>query len=387
MSYPSDWWHEFREQMPVVTRWAYFDHAAVAPLSRHVVSAFQNFLVDASENGTVNWMDWRNTLEDLRAILAQMMNAELSEIALIRNTTEGICIVAEGLPWQQGDNVVLPDGEFPSNFYPWLALEKRGVDVRRVTAIDGKLNPHDIDAACDDRTRVVAASWVDFKTGWRNDLKMLAEIAHAHDALFFADVIQGFPVLPLDVRETDIDFAAADGHKWMLGPEGAGVFFCKEEHIDRLTPKGVGWNSVKHAGNFSNPKLDLKPTASRYEGGSYNMAGLLALHASLSEFSWIGVDHLNQRLRDVSDELCEKLQSADVTVISNRSDAHWSGIVSCDIPGVSPGRFRKQMLNRHVALNHRAGYVRLSPHVYTSTEDIERLIDGIEVLRESESAG
>ncbi len=207
--------------MPVTQRWAYFDHAAVAPLPEPSRGAMNAQVADQAENGDVNWPEWRKNVERVRKLGAELIGAKPDEVAVIRNTTEGIGLVAEGFPWQAGDNVVVPASEFPSNLYPWKHLASRGVEVRVVDAPNERLTPAMIDAACDSRTRIVALSWVGYATGWRNDPATFAEIAHKHGACFFLDAIQGCGVLPLDVASIGIDFLSADGHKWMLGPEGA----------------------------------------------------------------------------------------------------------------------------------------------------------------------
>jgi len=269
------WKKQFREEMPICEHWAYFDHAAVAPITKSAHNAIRHWSDQALGEGDVNWLQWSKGVERTRNSAARLIGATVEEIALIRSTTEGISFVAEGFPWQSGDNVVTLDNEFPSNCYPWLNLKSRGVETRRVSTVAGGVDLDSLAQACDSRTRIVSVSWVGYVSGWRCDVAELAELAHSHGALLMLDAIQGLGVFPLDVRETDIDFLAADGHKWMLGPEGAGILYLKREHLDLLRPLQVGWNSVKQAHDFSHIKLDLKDSAARYEAGSQNMAGML----------------------------------------------------------------------------------------------------------------
>jgi len=226
---PTDW-EKFRRQMPVARRWAYFDHAAVSPISGPARDVLLEWAEQIARHGCTPYPDWMKQLDRLRKVAAGMIHAEEAEIALVANTTTGINLVAEGFPWRQGDNVVTLADEFPTNQYPWMNLADRGVETRRVPTEDGVVDLQRIADACDGRTRVLTVSWVSFCSGWRNDLDRLAEIAHGRGALFFLDAIQGLGVFPLDVRKTPIDFLAADGHKWMLGPEGAGIFFARREH-------------------------------------------------------------------------------------------------------------------------------------------------------------
>jgi selenocysteine lyase/cysteine desulfurase len=246
----NDPWLELRRQMPCAEKWAYFDHAAVAPISAPARTALVAWANDLAENGCADWPRWAERLEDVRRRGAELISASTDEIALIRNTTEGVNLVAEGFPWQAGDNVVVPADEFPTNLYPWMNLAARGVEVRRVPVDQGRVDLDRLAAACDARTRIVAVSWVGYASGWRNDVDALVELAHGRGALLFLDAIQGLGVFPLDVRRTPVDFLAADGHKWLLGPEGAGLFYLRREHLDLLRPVGLGWNSVVQSYDF-----------------------------------------------------------------------------------------------------------------------------------------
>jgi selenocysteine lyase/cysteine desulfurase len=370
-------WEPLRRQMPVAQRWAYFDHAAVAPLTGPARRAVVDWSEEAARSGDVAWPPWRNQIEQLRAHVAEMIHADTAEIALIRNTTEGVNLVAEGYPWQSGDNVVTLADEFPTNQYPWLHLADRGVETRRVATDDGRVDPDRLAAALDRRTRVLSISWVGYASGWRNDLEQAARIAHQHGALLFVDAIQGLGVFPLDVRSTPIDFLAADGHKWMMGPEGAGVFFLRREHLDRLRPVGVGWNSMAAANDFSRIELALKNDASRYEGGSHNMVGLIGLKASLQLLAQFGQDAISRRVLEITDRACERLAAAGAVIRSDRRPQHKSGIVSFELPGHDPQEIRRRCLEQHVVLSCRAGRLRISPHAYNNEADLDRLIAAI----------
>ena len=372
--------HELRRQMPVTEKWAYFDHAAVAPLPEPARKAMADQIADQAANGDVNWPQWRKNVERLRRLGADLIGADADEIAVIRNTTEGIGLVADGFPWKAGDNVVVPSSEFPSNLYPWKHLASRGVEVRVVDAPDERLDFDMIDAACDSHTRIVAISWVGYATGWANCVPAFAEIAHGHGAYLFVDAIQGLGVLPLNVDRGSggVDFLAADGHKWLLGPEGAGLMYIRQELLDMLRPLLIGWNSVETAGDYTNPELRLKPNAGRYEGGSYNMAGIAGLAESLQLLTDCGGPRsMYSGIMAVTDYLCERLQSIGAEIASDRSPGHLSGIVAFTLPGVSTTAARKRLLERGVVVRERSGRLRASPHVYTNHDDVNRLIDGL----------
>ena len=361
--------------MPVTQRYAYFDHAAVAPLPAPTAAAINGYVTDFAENGCANWPDWRARIEKARKLAAHLLNSETSEVGIVRNTSEGICLVAEGFPWKAGDNVVVPADEFPSNLYPWMNLKDRGVELRLIQPTsNGELDLSAISNACNERTRIVASSWVNYANGFRNAPGDLVEVAHRHGALLFLDAIQGLAAFPLDVHESGVDFLAADGHKWMLGPEGAGLLFIKDAHLDRLRPTQVGWNSMRHSGDFTNKTFDLKPTAGRFETGTYNMMGTAGLAESLELLCSIGAKAVGQRIIEIGDELCGRLEGIGLTVVSNRDRAHASGIISVDTGDRDPRALQKRCFAADVMMNNRAGRLRFSPHCYTTTEDIDRVI-------------
>ncbi len=274
-------WSRFRQQMPITRRWIYLDHSAVAPLPQPAADAIQAWSQQATTAGDTVWPEWYSRLADIRRRAAKMLNASPDEIALMPSTTAGIGVVAEGYPWSVGDNVVTLANEFPSNLYPWLNLAGRGVETRRVEVFEGRVDPQRVAEACDQRTRIVAVSWVGYVSGYRIDVGELARIAHDQGALLLLDAIQGLGVFPLNVSQTGVDFLAADGHKWLLGPEGAGLFFLRREHLDRLRPVGVGWHSARNPFGFRHEDFQLRDDAARYEGGSQNMVGMVGLLASL----------------------------------------------------------------------------------------------------------
>jgi selenocysteine lyase/cysteine desulfurase len=375
---PSVAWEQFRRQMPVTGRWAYLDHAAVAPLPGPTQKALAEWAEDAAENGDTSYGAWSDRIEGVRALSARLIGAGLAEIALVRNTTEGINLVAEGFRWLPGDNCVTLADEFPSNLYPWMHLADRRVETRRVPTDGGKVDLGRLAAACDRRTRIVTISWVGYSSGWRNDVDRVAEIAHSHGALLFLDAIQALGVFPLDVRETPVDFLAADGHKWLLGPEGAAIFFTRREHLERLRPIGIGWNSVRHAHDFSHIELALKDTAARYEGGSPNTAGMIGLGASMELLARFGPQTLAERVVEITDLACRRLSEIGASVLSDRRPEHKSGIVTFELPGKDPQAARRRCLEQGVVLSCRAGRLRISPHAYNNADDIERLIQALE---------
>lgn len=367
----------FRSQMPITARWAYFDHAAVAPLPQPARVAIAAWLKEAGEEGAVPWSNWSQQVERTRLSAAALVGAEADEIALVPNTTTGISLVAEGFPWREGDNVVTLDNEFPSNLYPWMNLASRGVEARLVPVEGGRVDLGRLEEAIDGRTRLVSLSWVGFASGWLIDVEEAARLCHQRGCLFFLDAIQGLGVFPLDVKTSGVDFFAADGHKWLLGPEGAGLLYVRREHLELLRPLGLGWNSVVGAGKFA-PQMNLRPAAARYEGGTQNMAGMIGLGGSLKMLADLGVGPGSSPLADlvlsITDYACEKLKGVGALLLSPREGAHRSGIVTFSVPGKDPAEIRKALLAAGIITSCRGGGVRISPHGYATPEEIDRLV-------------
>jgi cysteine desulfurase / selenocysteine lyase len=372
----------FRNQMPVARKWAFMDHAAVAPLPLPTWEAVRRWSDEALQEGNVTWSRWAARVEEIRRRAAALINAQPEEIAFVPNTTFGISLVAEGFPWRDGDNVVTLSNEFPSNLYPWMHLAERGVETRRVAVEGAAVDWRRVAEACDARTRILAVSWVSYSTGWRLDLDQVIEFARGRKLHVFLDAIQGLGVFPLDVRRTPIDFLAADGHKWLLGPEGAGLFFVRRELLDRLRPVCVGWHSVAHAHDFSHIELTLRDEAARFEAGSQNMVGTLGLGASLDLLAQQGLGPGASSLADqvlaFTDLACQRLLAAGAQLISDRRAGRASGIVSFTLPGQDPQLIRKRCLEAGVVLSCRAGRLRISPHAYANEDDLSRLLEAVQ---------
>ncbi len=372
-----DWDAVRKAEFPVTEQWAYFDHAAVSPLPKRSGDMMRAWIDEQERNGVVHWSTWERKLEIIRRDLAQLIHAEPDEIAFVNSTTHGIGLIAEGFPWRDGDQVVTAEEEYPSNIYPWMNLADRGVSLRTVPSRDGRIWVEDLAAAMDERTRVLTISHVEFASGFRNDLDAIGELCRSRGAALFVDAIQGLGPLTIDVRRTPIDFLCADGHKWLLGPEGAGVLYVRRDWIERLRPLGVGWHSV--VTSYNTPKIDfrLKPNAQRWEGGTFNMPGLLAFGASVSLLKELGPEAVSSRILERAEAVRETARSAGWTIRGSTRPEDLSGIVALEKPGVDPDRFARRMRERGIALSSRRGNVRVSPHFYNSDDDLDRLGEGL----------
>jgi selenocysteine lyase/cysteine desulfurase len=325
----------------------------------------------------IRWPEWEGRVEQIRGEVARLINADSEEIAFIASTTQGIGLVAEGFPWNEGDNVVTAADEFASNVYPWMNLACRGVALRQVASREGRIWLEDLAGAIDNATRVLAISHVEFATGFRNDLDALAELCHTRGVALFVDAIQGLGPLLIDVRRTPIDFLAADGHKWLLGPESAGFLYVRRDWIDRLRPIGVGWHSV--VGSYNSPRNEfrLKPSAQRWEGGSFNMPGLQCFGASLSLFHELGLEVVSARIMDQAEVAREAARSAGWAVYGSTRTLDHSAIVVLEREGVDPQAACRALRQDGVVVSCRRGRLRISPHFYNNEDDFRRLRSGL----------
>ena len=367
--------------MEVAQSLAYFDHAAVAPLPRVTAEAISAWLEQATTQGDVCWPQWAKRVEVIRRSAANLIGAAADEIAFTPNTSTGINLVAEGFPWQNGDNIVTFANEFPANLYPWMNLRSRGVSTRVVEVDHGIPDLGRLFEHCDVRTRIISISWVSFSSGYRltnAQLKSLVHDAHQRGIYVLLDAIQGLGVFPLDVAELEIDFLAADGHKWMLGPEGAGIFYLQKQHLELLRPLMVGWHSVANAFDFS--QIDWKPRqqAARYEGGTQNMVGTFGFGASLELLQSLGVTPFRspvaEQILNYTQHAQQQLTAMGAVIYGSTDSQHQSGITSFTLPDVDLTQLRMQCMEAGVVLSHRDGRLRISPHAYNNQQDLDRLL-------------
>ena len=371
-------WDRFRSQMPITEKWAYFDHAAVAPITRNAQKALRDWADQATLGAMQGWAAWRKQSEEVRKLGATLLGARTEEVAFVHNTTEGINFVVEGFPWKEGDNVVTLSGEFPTNYIPWRELKSKGVELRVVPTDRGRVSLSEIEEAFDDRTRLLTLSWVNYISGWRHDLKPISDMVHRRGAYLMVDAIQGLGVMSLDVEQLDIDFLAADGHKWLLGPEGAGFFYLKEELLNLLRPVMTGWNSVEEEFNFDNLEQRIKQEASRYEGGTANHGLISALGESVKLLLDIGVDQIEQRMLALNERIRSRLEPLGGEVLGARKFENRSGIISVRFEGHDPAGIQQACRAQGVLINARGGANRISPHIYTNNDDIDRLVEAIQ---------
>ena len=351
------------------------NHAAVAPISRRVRDAMVGLLDDVHQNGAEHWQRWVETYDAVRRSLAQLINAEPGEIAFAKNTSEGISSFANGLDWQPGDEVVSIEGEFPANYYAWKALERRGVVLRLVPAQEGRVIHESIVEALTPRTRVVTVSFVQYVSGFRLDLEKLGQACAAHGCLLFVDAIQGLGAFPVDVRRAHIAGLAADCHKWMLGPEGSALLYVNRQVMEKITPREIGWTTVRHWSDFSRRDLSWRDDARRYECGTLNTVGVYGLGAAVNLLLEVGISNIAERILDLTDRLRAGLLAQGHSVFGPRAREEASGIVSFAPRSGTAERLLEWFLAHRVQVAARGGMVRIAPHFYNMEEEVDRVLE------------
>ena len=235
---------KIRDLFPVTKQYAYLNHASVGAPPLPVTEAMAHYWTERGQGGSQALVTWDDALERIRQTSARFLGAHRDEIVFTGSISHGLNIVAAGLDWQPGDNLICAETEFPANIYPWTNLRRRGVEVRFAPARENRILVEDVAALMDDRTRLVAVSFVEFGTGYRNDLDAMAQLCHQRGALLCVDGIQGLGALQFDVAQTPVDFCASHAAKWMMGPIGAGFVYIRRDLLMRLDPVMTGWRAV-----------------------------------------------------------------------------------------------------------------------------------------------
>jgi selenocysteine lyase/cysteine desulfurase len=368
---------EVRGKFPITRHYNFMNHAAVAPMSGPAAETMAGFAREMAEAAYLRGTYYR-AAEHVRQTAAKLIHADPMEVTFIKNTCEGINFVANGIPWVTGDNVVSTTMEFPANAYPWMNLQQRGIALKRVAEEDGRIPFDRIVSAIDNRTRIVAVSAVQWSNGFRLDLTRLGEVCKEKGVLFLVDAIQALGVHPIDVRSMNIDFLASDGHKWLCGPEGAGIFYCKKELIGHIKPTCLGYMCMKHTYDSPKMEIDLREDARRFDSGVYNLAGICALGASLDLFLEVGIENIQVRIRKLTDLLIEGVRDKGWKIHSPRTATEWSGIVAFSSDKHDHDAVRKHLRNEFkIVLACRMGRLRASPHFYATEEEIRQLVEAL----------
>lgn len=364
------------DEFPVLKQGHYANHAAIAPWPRAASLAVVEFARENSQVGPENYSRWLMVERQLRKRLAGLLNAaSADDIALLKNTTEGICTVANGIDWRSGDNLVTPADEFPSNRLPWLALQRLGVEVREVDIRATDEPEQALMARMDNRTRLLAVSAVQWTDGFRLQLETLGKACKSRDVLFFVDAIQQLGAMQLDVERCGIDFLAADGHKWLLAPEGIAVFYCRESVREQLILRQHGWRMVDTPYQLNRESWEPSKSASRFEAGSPNTLGQAALHASVGLLQDVGMHNVESCVTANSLVLSRALEDIPGLELVRPFDPNRvSGIVSFRPPGGDPTRTYPALKSRQLSCAVRGEAIRLSPHFYQVGQPVQEML-------------
>lgn len=367
-----------RAEFPVSERKVFLAHAAVSPLPRRVIAAVQHYL-EAAGGDDQEAVVPDATLQETRALAARLIEATPREIAFTGSTSMGLGMVAAGLPWRAGENVVCYKEDYPANVYPWMNLAVRGVEVRFVIPkIYGKITVDDLHCVVDDRTRLVSLSSVHFLSGWRLAVDTIGSYLRDRGILFCLDGIQSFGALRTSVRH--VDFAAADAHKWLLGPIGVAILFVRGEHHEHFRPPLVGWHNALCPEFITRDEVVFRADARRYEPGSLNLAGIIGLRAALQLINELGIDAIEQRVLALALHVINECRKRDFTVLGPVEMDGLSGIVSVKHRGLNAETLHRWWLGSgiHTSLRKTARgstWLRFSPHAYNLESELEQSLD------------
>lgn len=370
---PESLWQRHRPDFPVTKNLIYLNHAAVSPVCRAAAEAMRWLATDAEQFGSFHYDKWMACYEGVRVESAKMINADPREIAIVKNTSEGIATVALGLDWRPGDRIVAFHDEFPANQYPWIRLAAKGVTI---TWLRPEAPLEEIDRAANG-ARLLAISYVQFLSGYRCDLDAIGEICARHGVFFFVDAIQGLGAFPFDVRKSKIHAAAADGHKWLTGPEGSGILYIQRDRQDSIEPVEFGWTNAAAHADYASRDMTLRADAGRYEPGTLNTIGCFGLEAAFKFLNNVGVENIAPVVQSLADQIAEGARNKGYELLSNRTPATGAGIVSMRKSGTDCRMIWKQMKERGIITAPRAGWLRVSPHFYISPAEIQQFIDAL----------
>jgi len=364
-------WHRYRSQFPVTENLVYLNHAAIGPLCRPAAEAMQWFTDDALRFGSLHYDQWLAAYEGLRAAAAKLIHAHRDEIAIVKNTSEGVATVALGLDWCPGDTIIAFKDEFPANQYPWRRLEETRDVQTKWLRFDDSLEV--IEKAAKN-ARLLAISFVQYLSGYRADLEAIGRICRDAGCFFFVDAIQGLGAFPLDVEACHIDAMAADGHKWLLGPEGCGLLYIRRGRLPQINPVEFGWTNSASFNDYESRDMSLRPDAGRYECGTLNTIGCFGLQAAIEFLLEIGIEKIAPAVSALAHQVAEGALQRGYEIFQKQTQFHSSGIVSIRKPGVDSGALVASLKAQGIVTASRQGWVRVAPHFYISPEEIGRFV-------------
>jgi len=361
-------------EFPIDKELAYLNHAAIGVWPKRTADAVKAFAEENMRQGAADYPQWMKTERELRGRLARLINAPgHDDIALVKNTSEALSLIAYGLNWQPGDNIVSSNQEFPSNRMVWESLQAKGVTMR-LADVSGDDPEAAMLSLCDGRTRLLTVSSVQYGTGLRMDINRLGCFCRTQDILFCIDAIQSLGALQFDAQACHADFVVADGHKWMLGPEGLALFYSSPAARDILSLVQYGWHMAERAGDFDAINWTPANAARRFEPGSPNMLGIQALNASLSLLEDIGMAQVESGVLANAEALIVWVKAhPDLELITPDQPGRYAGIVTfrhTRLDQAGHAELYRRLMKAGVVCAHRACGIRFSPHFYSDVSDI-----------------
>lgn len=369
----------YRAEFPITEHCTFLSHAAISPLNRRAAEAVQTHMnLVQTTPFTAFYEDIYTIVTHLRQRLATLINARSTdEIAMMPNTATGINTAAVSLPLQPGDNVLVLDGDYPANVYPWMNLAYRGILTKVVPQHEGGLNLDALEQRIDQRTKVIALSTVMFATGFRNDIAAVGKLCHERGIFFVVDGIQSLGAFPLDVQACHIDMLAAGSQKWLLSAPGSGFLYCRQELLDQLVPGAyVGAASFVDPMNFLDYNFTFPRSADRFNLGTSNWMGMVALHATLTLLQEVGIDRINEQIGMLIDALIQDLTERGYRLSASTAPEHRSGIVVAQVPDAEEASAR--LNDAGIVVTSRGGGVRIAPHFYNTLEEVLRVGEALD---------
>ncbi len=370
---------QIRSELPITSKYIYLDHAAVGPLPTKVAEAAKR-VVDEKCEGDLHWQSWEETVEATRESIAALIGGTTGEVALVHSTSDGLAIVANGLSYEKGANIVTCDMEFTSNLFPWQALTRRqSLELRVVRNRDGKLLMEDFSNVIDSHTRLVAVSHIQYSNGFKINLGELSKIAHASGAYIVTDGVQAVGQMPVDVSKLGLDFLATSGYKWLLSPISTGFLYVRSGLLEELWPTIVGYRSDENPMEFDFREFRPARTARRYEDGQLNFPGFAGMNQAIRFLQGVGLETIWSRILSLVDRLTDGVgRSKEVQVRSCLDQESKTGIVNIGCGDAS--LVAERLLKRGIVTSVRGGGLRISPHFYNTENEIDALISEINAL-------
>ena len=374
---------DYLKEFPLASQLLHLNHAGVGPWPQRTVTALREFAQENMTFGSTHYTAWERRITHLRKALCQLVGAaSADEIALTKNTSEGLSIVAHGLDWQRGENIVVGRQEFPSNRFVWESLARRFDIEVRLADLDNEEPEQSLIALMNNNTRLLSVSSIQYANGRRMDLVQLGQACRQHGSLFCVDAIQSLGAAPFDAQAADVDFVCADGHKWLLSPEGSGIFHCRRKHLETLKLNQFGWHMVEAPGNYEAMTWCPAHDATRFECGSLNHLGFIALAASLELLFEVGLNTVFEEIEKKISYLMENIDETRFEILTPRARERRAGILTVRCKNSDNDALFSRLSSNNLLCAKRAGGIRLSPHFYTPQTVLDR---ALELLHQTKS--